>query len=270
VGQAGSLTAHPWRPSALIRASAYFHVAVVAAFAIRPAWWPLCLAAIIVNHVLLGLIGMWPRSRLLGPNMVRLPEMAMRRNEVSLTFDDGPDPRVTPAVLDLLDRFQAKASFFCVGEKAAAHPDLLREIARRGHSIENHSMRHSGFFGFFGPKALHADIEAAQVAIVATTGRLPAFFRSPMGIRNPFLDPVVAQLGLTYISWTRRGFDTVARDPAAILARLTRGLAAGDVLLLHDRPGAAANPPVLDVLPALLERIAAAGLKPVSLPMAMR
>ena len=84
------------------------------------------------------------------------------------------------------------------------------------------------------------------------------------------LDPVVAQLGLQYMSWTRRGFDTVARDPAAVLRRLLRGLAAGDILLLHDRRSLHGEPIVLAVLPALLEKLAAAGLKAVSLKTAMR
>jgi hypothetical protein len=90
-----------------------------------------------------------------------------------------------------------------------------------------------------------------------------------LGIRNPLLDPVIAQLGLRYITWTRRGFDTVAGDPAVVLDRLTRKLSAGDILLLHDRRSRNRRAIVLDVLPALLDRIAAAGLKPVSLPQGM-
>ncbi len=262
--------ARPWQPGIAIRLSVVYHVACLAAVAVRPQWWAWVLAALMANHVILGLIGMWPRSRLLGPNMLRLPEAAARRGEVALTFDDGPDPQITPQVLDLLDRYQAKASFFCVGEKVAAHPDVVREIVRRGHSVENHSRRHSSCFGFFGLRSLRGDIAAAQDTIAAVTGRPPAFFRSPMGIRNPFLDPVIARMGLIYITWTRRGFDTVSRHPQSVLDRLTRGLAAGDVLLLHDRRAGPAQPPVLEVLPALLQNIAAAGLKSVSLPMAMR
>jgi peptidoglycan/xylan/chitin deacetylase (PgdA/CDA1 family) len=267
---AAANAARPWQPGIAIRLSIAFHVACLAAAVIRPQWWLWALAALVANHVILGLIGMWPRSRILGPNMVRLPESAAQRGEIALTFDDGPDPEITPRVLDLLDRYQAKASFFCVGKRVAAHPDIVKEIVRRGHSVENHSQRHSGFFGFFVLRGLREEIAAAQDAIAAVTGRPPAFFRSPMGIRNPFLDPVIARLGLIYITWTRRGFDTVSRNPQTVLARLTRGLAAGDVLLLHDRRAGPADPPVLVVLPALLQNIAAAGLKPVSLPMAMR
>ena len=202
--------------------------------------------------------------------LLRLSDAAVSRNEIALTFDDGPDPDVTPKVLDILDSHQAKASFFVIGDKAAAHPELIREIVKRGHSIENHSRKHSSFFGFFAWTALREDIGTAQEIIAGITGQAPAFFRAPMGIRNPLVDPVIARLGLRYITWTRRGFDTVTGDPAVVLQRLTHDLSAGDILLLHDRRTRARRAIVLEVLPALLDRIAAAGLKPVSLPLAMQ
>jgi len=258
-----------WRPGIAIWLSAGFHISALAALLARPQWWPWIIAALVLNHVVLGLIGLWPSSRLLGANMLRLPDAAVRRNEIALTFDDGPDPDVTPKVLDILDVHQAKASFFVIGDKAAAQPELIREIARRGHSIENHSLKHSSFFGFFAWTALRKDIGTAQEIISGITGQAPAFFRSPMGMRNPLLDPVISRLGLRYITWTRRGFDTVTGDPAVVLDRLTRKLSAGDILLLHDRRARARRAIVLEVLPALLDRIAVAGLKSVSLPRAM-
>ncbi len=262
--------ARPWRPGIAIRLTFLFHLAAVIALLARPAWWPWVVAALVANHLALALIGMWPRSRLLGDNMLRLPDAAARRGEIAITFDDGPHPEVTLQVLDILDRCGAKASFFCVGEKAAAHPDIVGEIVRRGHTIENHSMRHSGFFGLYGPAALRRDIGAAQSVLGGITGRVPRFFRAPMGIRNPLLDPVMARLGLHYVSWTRRGFDTISRDPAVVLERLSDGLAAGDILLLHDRPSVHGEPIVLAVLPALLQKLSAAALRPVSLAMALR
>jgi peptidoglycan/xylan/chitin deacetylase (PgdA/CDA1 family) len=260
----------PWRPVIVAQLTILIHLAALVALLFRLAWWPWIVAALVANHVALGLIGMWPRSRLLGDNMLRLPDTAARRGEIAITFDDGPHPEITPKVLDILDHYDAKASFFCVGKKAASHPDIVMEIVKRGHTIENHSMRHSGFFGFYGPVALQREIDAAQSVLSGLAGRPPRFFRAPMGIRNPMLDPVVARMGLHYISWTRRGFDTVARDPAAVLRRLIDGLAAGDILLLHDRPTVHGEPVVLTVLPQLLEKLFAAGLKPVSLTMAMR
>jgi peptidoglycan-N-acetylglucosamine deacetylase len=258
-----------WRPGAALWLSAGVHVAAVIALFVQPREWPWILATLVLNHAVLALIGLWPKSRSLGANMLRLPDAAVGRNEIALTFDDGPDPDVTPQVLDILDSYQAKASFFVIGDKAAAHPGLIREIVKRGHSIENHSCGHSNFYGFFAWTALSKDIGAAQDIIAGITGRPPVFFRSPMGIRNPLLDPVIARSGLRYVTWTRRGFDTVAGNPDAVLERLTRNLSAGDILVLHDRRSRSQRAIVLDVLPVLLERIAAAGLRPVSLPQAM-
>jgi peptidoglycan/xylan/chitin deacetylase (PgdA/CDA1 family) len=259
------------RPSPAIFISAFFHVVCIVALAAHPAWWPWFVSAVAGNHVLLGLAVFFPRGVLLGSNLTRLPASAVRRGEVCLTFDDGPDPEVTPRVLDLLDRYRAKASFFCIGEKAAAFPDIVRDIARRGHSIENHSYRHSHAFAFYGVVRLRREVVASQVAIASICGRPPAFFRAPAGYRSVLLDPVLTACGLRYVSWTRRGFDAVRRDPAPVLRRLTRGLAAGDVLLLHD--GASARmrdgePVVLAVLPPLLAELAARGLTVVSVPAA--
>lgn len=260
-----------WRPAPVVRISAVLHAAGIAALAAQPAWWPWVAAALAGNHLLLGAAVLFPRGRLLGPNLTRLPPSAVRRREVCLTFDDGPDREVTPRVLDLLDRYGAKASFFCVGEKATALPDIVKDIARRGHSVENHSYRHSHIFSFYGLARLRREVAAAQTTVTAICGQAPTFFRAPAGFRSVLLDPVLAGCGLRYVSWTRRGFDAVRRDPAPVLRRLTSGLAAGDVLLLHDGAPArtlGGEPVVLLVLPALLEALAVRGLTSVSLPAA--
>jgi peptidoglycan/xylan/chitin deacetylase (PgdA/CDA1 family) len=233
-----------------------------------PELWPPIVAGLVANHAVLFTASLLPRSQLIGRNLVRLPEAAARRGEVAITFDDGPDPEVTPRVLDLLDARDAKASFFCVGERAAAAPGLLREIVRRGHSVENHSQRHSTGFGWYGPWRLRRELEAAQRALTEAAGVAPRFFRAPFGTRNPLLDPTLARLGLTLVSWTRRGYDTVDADATRVMQRLVGGLGAGDVLLLHDgvtvrqRRGEAT---VLTVLPRVLERLADRGLNAVTL-----
>ena len=248
------------RLSPALRVSLLLHAAAAVWLAAHPPAWPWALGVLGANHLALFLAVLWPRGKLLGPNLVRLPTPAVSRREIALTFDDGPDPEVTPRVLELLERFRAKASFFCIGEKAAAYPELVKEIARRGHSVENHSYHHHQAFAFFGISRLRREVDAAQATVAAITGRPPVFFRAPAGFRSPLLDPVLAPRGLRYVSWTRRGFDAVSGDPNRILRQLTRGLSAGDVLLLHDRA-----PVVLAVLPALLGQISAQGLKAVSL-----
>ena len=249
-----------WRPAPAIWVSLLLHAASAVLLTADLQTWPWVLGLLAANHLVLICAALSPRGRLLGPNLTRLPASAEGRREICLTFDDGPEPEVTPRVLDLLDRFQAKASFFCIGEKAAAHPELVREIAHRGHSVENHSYHHRRAFAFFGMSRLRREVEAAQQTLTSIAGRPPAFFRAPAGFRSPMLDPVLSTATLRYVSWTRRGFDTVSRDPQRILRRLTRGLAAGDVLLLHD-----SAPVVLAVLPALLGELAARDLKAVSL-----
>src|ERR1700733_1285897 len=257
-----------WTPSPLLKASAVLHAGALALALARPNLWPGALGAVIVNHVQLTATGLWPRSTLLGPNLTRLPADAALRSEVALSIDDGPELAVTPQVLKVLDEYGAKATFFCVGRRVEAHAELAREIVHRGHAIENHSYRHLNYFSVLGPRALAYEIERAQQAIGDITGRKPAFFRAPAGLRSPLLDPILSRLGLLLASWTRRGFDSVNGDPDSVYARLVNGLAAGDILLLHDGHAArtrAGGPVILEVLPRLLSAIAQAGLTPVRL-----
>ena len=260
--------ARRWRPSLLVWASLAGHGGAFFLLIQKPALWPWALAALLANHLLLALAGLLPRCKLLGPNWTRLPAAAAARGEIALTFDDGPDPVVTPAVLALLDAHGVKATFFCVGTQAALHPEICRDMVRRGHSIENHSEQHRHNFSLLGPAGFQRELEAAQTTLTAITGERPQFFRAPAGLRNPFLDPVLHRLGLQLASWTRRAYDTRVGDPAGVLRKLTLCLQAGDILLLHDRHAAFTpngRPVILEVLPLLLDSIRQAGLRPVTL-----
>jgi len=265
-----SLTSSPLPPATrwplppLVRASMGLHAAA-AGVALLPGGRPWAAGAVLLNHAALTAAGLWPRSALLGPNLRRLPGA---RAEVALTIDDGPDPEVTPAVLDLLAAHGARATFFCIAERARAQPALVRRIVAAGHSVQNHSLHHLHHFSMMGPHALAREIGDAQALLADLTGTPPHCFRAPAGLRNPLLDPVLHSLGLHLASWTRRGYDTRTADAAVVLQRLQRGLAAGDILLLHDghaRRTAAGRAVLLDVLPPLLQRCAAAGLRPVTL-----
>jgi peptidoglycan-N-acetylglucosamine deacetylase len=263
----------PWRAPVLVKASVACHLGAGAMVLAEPVLWPWSVGALAVDHALIMAGGLWPRSTWLGSNMRRLPEASAARREISITIDDGPDPDVTPQVLDLLDTHGARATFFCIARHAEAHPALCREIVARGHSVQNHTHRHSHTFAFSGPRAFAREIDAAQDALSQITGERPVFFRAPAGLRNMFLAPVLHERGLQLVSWTRRGYDAVRSNPAGVLARLTRGMAAGDILLLHDgnverAPGGKAVS--LEVLPELLQRMAQMGLRTVTLPQAMR
>lgn len=261
-----------WHPSYLVRASFAVHAAAVGLIAVRPSLWRFSACGMLANHALLMASGLWPRSSLLGPNWTRLPPQAAAAGSIAITIDDGPDPEVTPRVLDILDQHATFATFFCIGDRVMAHPALTRDIARRGHAIENHSLRHPNHFSLLGPRAMAAEIGAAQDVIGSVVGTAPLFFRAPAGLRNPFLDPVLARLGLRLASWTRRGFDTVTNRPATVLGRLVRGLGSGDILLLHDGHAARAAdgaPVVLAVLPALLDALKSTRLTAITLRSAL-
>jgi len=252
-----------WQPSPLVQGSLGLHV-LAAAGLFTPAW-PWSLGALVADHALVAFAGLWPRSTWLGPNLTHLPRQLP---QVAITIDDGPDPEVTPAVLDLLGAHQATATFFCIGAHVQRHPALAREIVRRGHAIGNHSQHHRHHFSVMGPGQIRREISTAQDSIAQATGVTPAWFRAPAGLRNVFLDPVLHELDLRLASWTRRGFDTRTGDAALVLQRLTRGLAAGDILLLHDHHAARTpqgRPVLLDVLPGLLRALQAQGLRTVRL-----
>jgi peptidoglycan-N-acetylglucosamine deacetylase len=255
-----------------VRASLGLHVGALVVVLVRPSAWPWALGAVVADHLLLTAAGLTPRSTLLGPNWTRLPHAAAERREVAITIDDGPDPRITPRVLDLLDERRVRATFFCIGERVQRYAELTREMVRHGHSVENHSQRHLNSFSLLGPRGLVAEIERAQDTIGITTGQQPLFFRAPAGLRNPFLDPVLSRFGLRLASWTRRGFDTVNARVDVVLGKLTRGLGAGDILLLHDGHAALSGsgvPVILEVLPRLLDALAAADLTPITLRAAL-
>jgi len=261
----------PWRTPLLIKLSVLLHGLALLAVAIEPDLWKVALAVIIANHLVISFAGLWPRSNWLGPNWTRLPAAATRRNEIALTIDDGPDPEVTPQVLDILDHFQAKATFFCIGNKAQRHTELCREIVRRGHAVENHSQQHRHNFSLLGLRGYTREIQAAQETLTTITGVRPQFFRAPAGLRNPFLDPVLKRLGLRLASWSVRGFDTQVKDADKVRNKLLAGLQPGAILLLHDGNAArtSANLPViLAVLPELLQAAQVAKLRPVTLQQA--
>ena len=183
-----------WRPTPVIRLTYAAHAAAAAGLLALPDHWPQWLGLLAANHAVLTGAGLWPRSTLLGPNLLRLPPAAVARREVALTIDDGPDPEVTPQVLDLLDAACAQATFFCIGERAARQPALTRQIVARGHAVENHSQHHAKLFAAQGPARMRAEVADAQATLADLTGVRPAFFRGPAGPRRPLLPPLPGAL----------------------------------------------------------------------------
>lgn len=257
-----------WKPTPAIKLSLLVLAGCIVATVWQPAWWPWTAGIVFANHAILTIAGLIPRSSLLGPNITRLPQEAAQRGAVAITIDDGPDPEVTPLVLDILDRYRAKATFFCIGRLAARHPELCREIVRRGHEIENHSQSHNWYFSLLDPWTILREVREAQTLLAELGGRPPRFFRATAGLRNPELEPVLAHCGLQLCSWSKRGFDTQVNDADAVFRSLVRDLRGGDILLLHDGSAArtaAGQPVILDVLPRLLDELTQQGLHSITL-----
>ncbi len=175
---------------------------------------------------------------------------------ILITIDDGPDPHDTPLLLDVLDRHKTKAVFFMIGEKVRAHPELAREVVRRGHEIGNHTMTHPHpSFWAAGPVRMRREISDCQEIICQVTGVTPHLFRAPCGHRNLFTHPIAEELGLDVMAWNRRGYDAVEKDPAKVFARILPKLSPGDIVLLHE-----ATPIAVEVLSGVLEDMAKKGL----------
>jgi peptidoglycan/xylan/chitin deacetylase (PgdA/CDA1 family) len=175
---------------------------------------------------------------------------------VALTFDDGPDARSTPMLLDLLQAEKIEVAFFCVGKKVTANPELAARIVREGHLLQNHSYAHSHFTNFFSIARLRTELLRTQTAIQAATGIAPQFFRPPMGLSNPRTFRAAQSLDLKVVGWTIRSLDTITTDPEKIMARITRRLEPGAIILLHDGniPAARLVPTVKLLLANLRER----------------
>lgn len=180
---------------------------------------------------LLGLGVVLPTWRWFGPYHCHGPR---NRRCVALTFDDGPDPATTPALLELLARHRVEAAFFVVGARAAAAPELTAAIHAQGHLLGNHSYEHGNLTNFYSTRRLVAELDRTQQLLQRTAGSAPRHYRPPIGLSNPNTFAAARALGLTVVGWDVRSLDTQSRDPAAIVARIERRLRPGSIVLLHD------------------------------------
>jgi peptidoglycan-N-acetylglucosamine deacetylase len=155
--------------------------------------------------------------------------------EVCLTIDDGPDPRDTPEMLDLLARHQARAAFFVIGEKAERHRSLCRRILAEGHRLGNHTHSHpaSRWWALPGPQ-VHREIARGNDTIMTATGTLPLWFRPPVGMCNFSVHRATRRNGLRVIGWSATGGDGCPAAPSQIVTRIHSGLQPGAIILLHE------------------------------------
>jgi len=240
---------HVPRPQLRLGLLALSQVAVIALWWL--AGWKIGLAALALSHGAVLWSTFNPRSQLFCPALVRLPGTAPR---VWLTIDDGPSDDTLP-LLDLLEAHGARATFFLVGERVRARPELVREIVRRGHGIGNHSDSHpQTAFWRLGPGTLEAEIAANQRTLAEVAGTAPRWFRSVVGHTNPFIAPVLGRHGLTRVAWSARGFDGVTCTPDQVLARIEPDLSPGAIVLLHEGAAHGHNVEILQRVLNVLER----------------
>ncbi len=206
----------------------------------------------------------YPRSQLFGATVRRTNSP----RKLALTFDDGPNPAITPKLLDLLDRFKARATFFVIGKHARECPELLKETAARGHVIGNHSDAHPNLF-WLKPDKITVELRCCNYSIIAATGAPPRWFRPPYGMRNPWVVPAARELKQRVVMWTLIPGDWRATSSEWLIPRLepiaarakrhlnasvggAAGAAStGDILCLHDGSHRQLNADRLPTLAAL-------------------
>jgi peptidoglycan/xylan/chitin deacetylase (PgdA/CDA1 family) len=180
----------------------------------------------------------YPRSQLFGTTIHSTPAPL----QLALTFDDGPNPAITPQLLDLLDKYNAKASFFMIGQFVRDCPALAREVIARGHLVGNHSQTHPNLF-WLSPQGVRNELHQCQFVLQDVLGMPVKYFRPPFGLRNPWVVSTARELGMQTVMWTLLPGDW-REKPADWLSQRMRPIAdhaqnsarqaSGDILCLHD------------------------------------
>jgi peptidoglycan-N-acetylglucosamine deacetylase len=179
-----------------------------------------------------------PSAQLFGPTIYRTNSP----RKLAITFDDGPNPTITPKLLDLLDRHKARATFFLIGAFAREYPELVREISARGHVLGNHTETHPRLV-WLRPPEIYVELRLGRSAIADALGAPPKWFRPPWGLRNPWLAGVARDFDMRVVMWTLLPGDWRAKskewligrmEPIAAHAKNAKQSGTGDILCLHD------------------------------------
>lgn len=179
--------------------------------------------------------------------------------KVAITFDDGPDVETTENLLNILEKHQIKAAFFCIGSKINGNEQILREVVEKGHIVGNHSWSHAYLFDFYLPGRMIREINQTDAVIENVTNSQVKYFRPPFGVTNPFLLRALKKTGHTVIGWSLKTFDTTSNSQN-ILYRIESQLKNGDIILLHD-----ANRITLNLLEEIIQKIKEKGFEIIGL-----
>ncbi len=178
-------------------------------------------------------------------------------DRVALTFDDGPDEN-TLKILDVLDKYHVKASFFCIGKNIEKHPEIFKLILEKGHFIGNHTYSHTRAMGFLSAEKLVEEIRRCDEVCRKTGGITPNTFRPPFGIINPQTKRALKTTGHMVIGWNVRSYDAIIKSENVVLKRILGKVKPGDVILLHDT-----NEQTVEILEQLLLFLRSNNLRPV-------
>jgi peptidoglycan/xylan/chitin deacetylase (PgdA/CDA1 family) len=184
---------------------------------------------------------------------------------IALTFDDGPDPDLTPEVLSLLKAYEVSATFFLIAQKAKKHPDIVRSIIDNGHIIACHDLNHSIWSNFRMTKQLLNDIAQACLIIKEVSGLTPLFYRPPVGLMNPHVPKAIKILGMTIIGWSKSAKDMGNRN-AQNIKKIGQLAHPGDIVMMHDcLPKPELKKEILEAIKKLCASIQQQGLRAVTI-----
>ena len=167
--------------------------------------------------------------------------------KIAITFDDGPDTFITPELLKILDLYNVKATFFCIGKHIENNKELLKELDQKGHIIGNHTWSHDRWFDLFSSNKMRADIDKTTKLIFEIINKKTKLFRPPYGVTNPNLKRAIRNLNFHTIGWSIRSFDTI-NNTEKTLKRIKKKLSSGDIILFHDN-----REHILEILKLFLE-----------------
>ena len=155
------------------------------------------------------------------------------QRRIAFTFDDGPDPQTTPALIELLRKHKIKATFFVIGAKAEKHPAIIKQLTNAGHLVANHSYSHPWYFNFLFDKALEKQILRTKTILKKIMGSDSLFFRPPMGLTNPHYRRIIEKNNMRIVGWDIKTFDKY-RKKHQIIKKIFKKKRNGSIILMHD------------------------------------
>lgn len=232
-----------------------------------PQWWMSAVLLVVLLTIAIVLLdAFYPKVSLFVPSLYKIPQYPGKKT-IALTFDDGPVQPYTAQILDILDRYAVKATFFCIGENVQRHPELAMEIVRRGHTLGNHSQTHQILL-LASAALVSRELREAQLTMQKACGIKPLFFRCPKGYKSPIVAFVLRRFHLALVAYGYPIFDVENPPADELVTRVLQRAAAGDMVLMHDgfppgKPGKRDS--LVAALPLIIEGLLEKGLQPISL-----